>query len=347
MTLGGRERFLRALRCEAVDRPPVWMMRQAGRTLPEYRALRAGRDFLTVMKDPALASEVTLQPVRRFGVDGAVIFSDILIIPEAMGMNLRFEAGDGPVLSPLLEAGPELRDIDPPSDLPWLGEAIRRVRAELGDGQAVLGFSGAPFTLLCYMTERPGKATAAGAKRWLFEDPARGRATLERLADQVIASLRFQVAQGADAVQLFDTWAGELAPEDYRAFVHPVNTRIVAEVSKVAPVLLYLKNGAHLLDDAIASGAPALAVDWRVDLPALARRLDAGGPARTALQGNLDPDVLMCGPDVVRARVQALHGALEGRRGHIFNLGHGLHPATPLASIAAFVEEVQQLGSDR
>jgi uroporphyrinogen decarboxylase len=346
MMMSGRERFLRALSCEPVDRPPVWLMRQAGRTLPEYRALRAEHDFLALMKTPALAAEATLQPIRRFGMDGAVLFSDILVIPEAMGLGLTFEKGEGPVIAPTLEQAPTLRSVAPARDLAWQADAIRLVREEVRDRQAILGFAGAPFTLLCYMTERPGKTSSAGAKRWLFEDPVRGLRMLDRLADEVIATLLHQIAAGADAVQLFDTWAGDLAPEDYHRFAHPVNSRIVNEVAKKAPILLYLKNGAHLLDDALASRAPALAVDWRVDLPALARRIDASG-RKVALQGNLDPDWLLAPPDAIRRKVEDLHAAMAGRTGHIFNLGHGLHPFTPVEGIAAFVQAVQGLGGDR
>lgn len=339
----GRERFLRTLAGEAVDRPPVWMMRQAGRTLPEYRAVRAEHDFLAVMKTPSLAAEVTLQPVRRFGVDGAVIFSDILVIPEAMGLVLTMEEKRGPNLAPTVESRPALRAFDPAVELSWLGDAIGLVRDALGDEQAVLGFAGAPFTLLCYMTERIAKEPANGAKRLLATDPAYAARLLDQLTDAVIDTLRFQLRAGADAVQLFDTWAGDLSPADYHRYVHPHNARIVAAIREQAPVLLYLKNGAHLLDDAVAADPTGHAVDWRVDLPAFARRLDAAGHIRTAVQGNVDPALLLGPPDAVVTAVRDLHAAMAGRTGHIFNLGHGLLPSTPIPSIAAFVDTVKEL----
>jgi len=339
----GRERFLRALRCEPVDRPPVWLMRQAGRTLPEFRAVRAEHDFITVMRTPSLASEVTLQPIRRFGMDGAVVFSDILIVPQALGLSFTMEKGHGPVIAPTLESRPTLRPFDPAVALGWLGDTLGTVREALGDDQALLGFAGAPFTLLCYMCERIGKEPANGAKRLLHAEPAYAGEVLDLLADAVIETLRYQIRCGADAVQLFDTWAGELSPGDYHRFVHPVNARIVAAIREEAPILLYLKNGAHLLDDAIVAGPTAHAVDWRVDLPAFARRLDALGHTRTAVQGNLDPALLLGPPDGVAAAVRALHEGLGGRPGHVFNLGHGLMPETPIASIAAFVDAVKEL----
>jgi len=341
--LRGRDRFLRTLRCDPVDRPPVWLMRQAGRTLPEFRAIRAEHDFLTVMRTPALAAEVTLQPIRRFGMDGAVVFSDILIIPEALGLRFTMEKGHGPDISPTLESRPTLRPFDPAVALGWLGDTLGIVREALGDDHALLGFAGAPFTLLCYMTERMGKEPAIGAKRLLHTEPAYAAEVLDLLADAVIETLRYQIRCGADAVQLFDTWAGELSPEDYHRFVHPVNARIVAAIRRDAPVLLYLKNGAHLLTDAIAAEPSGHAVDWRVDLPAFVRRLDALGHTRTAVQGNLDPALLLGPPEGVTAAVRQLHGALEGRPGHVFNLGHGLLPTTPIASIAAFVDAVKEL----
>lgn len=335
-----RERFLATLAGEATDRPPVWMMRQAGRTLPEYRAVRAEHDFLTVMRTPSLAVEVTLQPVRRWGVDGAVVFSDILIVPEAMGQTFTMKKGDGPDLQPPLEDGPALRRPDPEQAWGWLGETLSTLRGILGDEAAVLGFAGAPFTLLCYMTQRLGKEASNGAKRHLAQH---GPAILDTVADVVIDLLRYQIASGADAVQLFDTWAGDLSPDDYRRWVAPVNARIVAAIKPLAPVLLYLKNGAHLMEQALDAEPSGHAVDWRVDLPAFARRLDATGRGQTAIQGNLDPAALLGPGDGIRRQVRALHEGLQGRPGHIFNLGHGLLPHTPLDGIEAFVREVQAL----
>jgi uroporphyrinogen decarboxylase len=335
----GRARFLETLSCRPTDRPPVWIMRQAGRTLPEYRALRAESDFLTVMRTPKLAAEVTLQPIRRFGMDAAVIFCDILIIPEAMGLDLTFGPA-GPVLSPPIVDDFELDSVDPATDFPYLGDALQRVRAELGENQAVLGFAGAPFTLACYMVERLGKKDFPGVKRFFYQHPERAQMLMNALADAVADTLIYQLENGADAVQLFDTWAGLLSPQDYATYAHPANKRVVDRVRAAGgKILLYLRNGAHLTDQAIATGASGLAVDWRVDLPSLAKRVSAN----TVLQGNLDPALLLGPPALVKQRVIELHQRMEGRPGHIFNLGHGLKPFTPIEGIGAFVDAVRGL----
>jgi uroporphyrinogen decarboxylase len=343
-TLTGRERFVRALRCEEVDRPPVWLMRQAGRTLPEYRKIRANKTFLQVMKSPELATEVTLQPLRRFGQDVAVVFSDILIVPEAMGLDLSFVAGKGPVIAPTLESDVVLTSMDPARDVPWLGETLNRLRANLGESAGIVGFAGAPFTLLSYMCERIGKEAATGAKRLMLRDPERGHAALAALADAVSELLLYQLEHDIDAVQLFDSWAGSLTRKQHMDWVMPYNTRIVRRVREAGHrILLYGKGTHHLTDDLITVGASGLSVDWRTDLPALARRLDNGGPASVVLQGNIDPSVLYGSPRAVRDAVTSLHQDMNGRRGHVFNLGHGLLPSTPIEGIAAFVQAVKDL----
>jgi uroporphyrinogen decarboxylase len=321
------------------------MMRQAGRTLPEYRALRAEHDFLEVMRSPELATEVTLQPVRRFGVDAAVVFSDILTVPEAMGQALSFGKGMGPKLAPTLEEGFAPRVMDPARDLPFLGETLDRLRAALGDDTAIVGFAGAPFTLLSYMCAKIDKEASNGAKRLMLTEPARGHAILSMLADAVSALMLYQLEHDADAVQLFDTWAGSLSAEDHAAWSQPYN-RIIAERVAAAggKMILYAKDAPHLTEALIHTGAAGLSVDWRTDLPTLARRLDGDGSARVALQGNLDPACLYGPPDAIAARVRDLHARMGGRPGHVFNLGHGLLPTTPVDGIAAFVEAVQGLG---
>lgn len=346
MALTPRQRFIDTLACKPVDRPPVWLMRQAGRTLPEYRAIRADRTFLEVMKTPALATEVTLQPLRRFGQDVAVVFSDILTVPEAMGLDLAFIKGKGPKISPLVDGIEEipLRPMDPARDVAWLGETLDNLRAELGDGAGIVGFAGAPFTLLSYMCERLGKEAANGAKRLMMTNPERGHAILDQLTDSVIALLRYQLQHDVDAVQLFDTWAGSLAAPDHAAWIQPYNKRIVDTIrADGANIILYAKDAPHLLDNLIDTGASGLSVDWRTDLPALAKRLDSGGPPTLALQGNIDPASLFGPPADITRRVNTLHAAMEGRAGHVFNLGHGLHPTTPIEGIAAFIDAVKAL----
>lgn len=344
--MNSRQRMLNSLNCQPVDRPPVWMMRQAGRTLPEYRAVRAKHDFLTVMKQPDLTCEVTLQPVRRFDVDAAILFSDILNIPEVMGQTLNYPPG-GPRLEPVIREAADvdgLRPVVPEDDLAYVGESLRLLRHELADEKALLGFAGAPFTLACYMVEGGGTRRFSNIKSFLYHQPETAARLLSLLADAVIAHLRFQLASGADAVQLFDTWAGELSSEDYARFVQPINERILAEVSLAGPILLYLRNGAHLFDQSLDCAARGFALDWRVDLAKASQRLGQMDPAR-CMQGNLDPIRLFAPPSEIKAQVQGMHRAVAGRTGHIFNLGHGLVPDTPIAGIEAFVQAVFDLGS--
>ena len=342
-----RDRMLRALHCQAVDRPPVWMMRQAGRTLPEYRAVRKEHDFLTVMKTPELACEVTLQPVRRFDVDAAILFSDILNIPEAMGQNLHYPPG-GPRLDPVIQTASDvaqLRPVEPADDLGYVGGALKLLRQALGEEKALLGFAGAPFTLACYMVEGGGTRRFSKIKPFLSCQPEAASQLLNRLADAVIAHLRYQLASGADAVQLFDTWAGELDSADYARWAQPVNERILREVSQDGPILLYLRNGGHLFDQSLDCDARGFALDWRVDLGRAAGILGAMAPAR-CVQGNLDPIALFAPADEIRDRVQGMHRAVAGKTGHIFNLGHGLVPDTPIAGIETFVQSVFDLAAE-
>jgi uroporphyrinogen decarboxylase len=346
----GRARMLAALAGRATDRPPVWLMRQAGRTLPEYRALRKDHDFLTVMRTPELAAEVTLQPLRRFRQDAAIVFCDILIVPEAMGMELTFQPG-GPKLGPALRdraAVEALRPVEAAQAFAHLGETLRGLRRELGDQHALLGFAGAPFTLACYMVEGGGSRTFSQIKRLLYTDPDLADLLLGKLADAVADLLIFQLESGADAVQLFDTWAGELNAVDYARFAAPVNRRIIDAVQAAGgTILLFLRNGSHLLDQGLDAGANGLAMGWRMDpevvLRAMAeRRLGLAG-APYAVQGNLDPIALFGPPASIRAKVQTLHRQMQPHAAHIMNLGHGLLPDTPIAGIEAMIGAVQDL----
>lgn len=349
-SMNGRERMLAALQGKPVDRPPVWMMRQAGRTLPEYRAIRAGRSFLEVMHDPSIASEVTLQPVRRFGLDAAIIFCDILIVPAAMGLNLEFIKGTGPVLGPVLRDAADVAALKTPvaeRDYAYLLEALARTKEELAGQTALLGFAGAPLTLASYMIEGGSTRTFTELKSFLFGQPEAAAELFDKLADAVGDLLLAQLAAGADAVQLFDTWAGELSAEDYERFAMPYNRRIIARVRQAGgTIMLFLRNGAHLMDAAIESGASGLALDWRMDVDTIIQRLaeHQDDSAPNVLQGNLDPAALFAPPEQIRARVCRLHATVDGRIAHIMNLGHGLHPNTPLTGIEAFVEAVKELG---
>ncbi len=330
-----KELFLRACRCEPVERVPVWIMRQAGRYLPEYRAIRAKHKFLEVCKTPDLAAEVSLQPYRALGVDAVIVFSDILIPAEAMGLPIELtDAGpviEQPVRSPAQANA--LAEFDPEQETGFLTNTIRRLVQELGPSVPVLGFSAAPWTLACYMIEGKGKEGFPSAKTMLYAEPELLRTLLERIARATAEYLRAQIAAGAAAVQLFDTWVGELSLEQYREFELPA-TQLLIEMIHAGdtPVILYTKASTHLLAAAAESGASVLSVDWRADLAALRERLGT----RVALQGNVDPCVLL-GPEagVRRAAREAIEKT--GGAGHILNLGHGILPQTPVENARAFV----------
>lgn len=342
MTEGSREKLLlRALRRETVERTPVWLMRQAGRYLPEYRAVRAqAGGFLEMVRDPELAAEVTLQPVRRFGVDGAILFSDILLPLEALGLPLAFDEG-GPELSRPIRTRADvdaLQAAEPRRDLAYVGEALRRVKAGLPPEVALLGFAGAPFTLATYAIEGGTSKSFLEVKKLLYRDPATLEALLERLADLVSAHLLFQAESGADALVLFDTWAGTLTREDYRRFAEPWTRRIVAKVAPRAPLVLFAGQAEHLLETQLALGATGVAVDHRTSLVQAFER----ARGRCALQGNFDPGALLLPPAEVARRTRALLESVRGQAGHVLNVGHGVLPPTDPESVAAFVATARE-----
>jgi uroporphyrinogen decarboxylase len=332
-------RFLAACRREPVDRPPVWFMRQAGRYLPEYRAVREKVPFLELCKTPDLACEVTCQPVRRFGVDAAILFSDILIPVEAMGMRLEFHEERGPVLDDPLRTGAQidaLRVPDPEETMPFVAEAVRRIRRALPE-TPLIGFAGAPLTLAAYMVEGGGSRNFIELKRLLWGDPAAARTLMDKLTRTIVAYLKAQVAAGVQAVQLFDTWAGMLAPVDFEEHVLPQVRTIVAALRATGVPVIYFVNGAGpLLDRMRQSGADVLGLDWRVDLGAARATLGPG----VAVQGNLDPVTLFAPAEVIARRVRELL-LKGGGRGHIFNLGHGILPETPIAGVEAMLTAVR------
>jgi len=342
-----RERFLAACRRAPTDRPPAWMMRQAGRYLPEYREVRSRHRFLEMVHDPALAAEITLQPVRRFGMDAAVIFSDILVPAEALGMNVDFVEGTGPVLAPPARSAADLERLatfDPARRTGFLAEALERVRAELGDERALIGFCGAPFTLASYMIEGGSSRSYEHTKRALLAEPDFFDGLLARIVDCSIPYLGMQVRAGADAVQVFDSWGGALDARTYRERVLPHVARLVSGARAFgAPVILYVNGAAHLLELLVESGADVLGIDWRVD-PADARRR-AG--ERCGLQGNLDPCTLFAPPDVVVRETRRVLDAFDGQLGYIFNLGSGILPRTPVESVAAMFDTLlpERVGS--
>lgn len=337
--LNRKDLFLRACRGEATPRLPVWMMRQAGRYLPEYRAIRANHPFLEVCKTPDLAVEVSLQPFRLLGVDAVIVFSDILIPAEAMGLKL--ELGDaGPNLPEPVRSKRDvdkLRLFDPEIDTGFLPEAIRRIVREVGPAVPVLGFAAAPWTLACYMVEGRTREGFATVKSFLLHEPATFRELLHRIAQATIPYLKAQIAAGAAAVQLFDTWCGELSLRDYEEFALPAAQEIICGLGGSAPVIYYTKSSNHLFPAVARSGANVLSVDWRVDMRELRDRL---GP-RIALQGNVDPAVLFGPPEEIRRVTQEAMAALGGV-GHILNLGHGILQHTPVENAQVFIETGQQ-----
>jgi uroporphyrinogen decarboxylase len=341
MRSDGDKLLLRALRREPLVRPPVWLMRQAGRYLPEYRAVRAqAGGFLEMVQDPELAAEVTLQPVRRFGVDGAILFSDILLPLQAMGMELRFDDG-GPELPRPLRTRADvmaLEPADPRERLAYVGRALELVRANLTDGVALLGFAGAPFTLASYAIEGGTSRSFLELKKLMYREPATWEALLERLSAVVAEHLLFQHEKGAEALVLFDTWAGTLTREDWARHAAPWTERVVAAVQKRAPLVLFAGQAEHLFEDLCALAPAAVAVDHRHDLV----RAFEGARRRCALQGNLDPGVLLSSPAEVARRTRALLESVRGFPGHVLNVGHGVLPATEPECVAALVETARE-----
>lgn len=332
------DRFLRACRRQPVDRTPLWIMRQAGRYLPEYRELRARVDFLTLCRTPELAVEASLQPLRRFALDAAIVFSDILIPLEALGCTLSFDPGPR-IARPLRTAA----DIDalrprPIAEVtPFVGEAVALLRRELAGKTPVIGFCGAPFTLAAYLADGEGREGFAQVRALLHCDPAALARLLEKLSALMTEYLNLQIAAGAQAVQIFDSWAGLLSPADFRAFALPAVRRLIQGLARDGvPVIYFAPAAGHLLEDASSSGADVVGVCWRTSISEARAR--TGG--RVALQGNLDPAVLLATPEAVRARVLAVLEDAGERPGHIMNLGHGILPETPIASVEALVETV-------
>ena len=330
------ERFLAACARRPVDRTPVWMMRQAGRYLPEYRDVRTRVDFLTLCKSPDLATEVSLQPIARFGMDACVIFSDIMVAVEAMGAPVSFGDGGPHLAAPVRSMADVDRLIvpEPIEALPFVMEALRRTREELHDRAALVGFVGGPFTLAAYLVEGGGSKTFAAVKTLMYAEPAVAHALLAKLADFVAQYAAAQAKEGAHAVQVFDTWAGELTPAAYEEFALPYQAAVIAAIKAAgAPAILYVNGCAGKLGSIARAGADVVSVDWRMDLADARRQLGDG----VAVQGNVDPAVLLSTPDVVTAAAGAAMRA-AGPVGHILNLGHGILPPTPVQCAKAFVD---------
>ncbi len=338
----GRERLLRAARREPVDRPPVWFMRQAGRYLPEYRERRAQGSFLEAVRDPETAAELTCQPVERFGLDAAIIFSDILVPPAAMGLEVRFEEGAGPRLEPLVRSRADVDRLDvfdPEEATGFVAEALRLVRRRIGEDVALIGFSGAPFTTASYMIEGRTSRNFENAKAMLHGDPETFAELLEKITDALVPYLGMQVEAGADVLQIFDSWGGSVDARTYREVLGPATERLIccAKATGV-PVVLYVNGCAHLLEVLADLGPDVIGIDWRVD-PVEARRRVGD---RCALQGNLDPAALFAPPEVVARLTREVMRAFGDAPGHVFNLGSGILPGTPVESVESMLAAARE-----
>jgi len=339
------DRLLRALLREPVDRTPVWIMRQAGRYLPEYRAIRekAG-SFMKLCTTPELACEVTLQPLRRFPLDAAILFSDILTVPDAMGLGLGFVEGEGPRFARPVRTAADVKNLavpDPEDKLRYVTDAVRLIRRELDGKIPLIGFAGSPWTIATYMVEGKGGTDFSLIKKMLFDQPALLHSLLDVVARAVTAYLNAQIAAGAQTVMLFDTWGGALAPRDYREFSLRYMQAIVSGLTRKAegrrvPVILFTKGGGQWLETMAATGCDALGLDWTTDLKDARVRVGE----RVALQGNLDPCVLYASPERIRADVETVLESFGRGSGHVFNLGHGIHPDVDPERVAVLVEAV-------
>ena len=335
-----RERFLAACACHPLDRPPIWVMRQAGRYLPEYRALKAKSSFLEMVRTPALAAEVTLQPLKRFAFDAAILFSDILVIPEALGQGYRFRDEGGIAMEYRLETRAQIDALAPASlvteRLGYVYNTLALLKKELAGRTALLGFGGSPWTLATYMVEGGSSDEFERIKLLFYTDRGTFDALLEKLSAALIAYFQMQIRAGADAIQIFDSWGGIIAGPDYEAASLKWIRKVVAALPKDFPIILYAKGTAPHLAAQAATGVRALSVDWTNDLAVVRGAL----PASVAVQGNLDPVLLNTTPEIVRHESNRLLESMRGSSGHIFNLGHGILPQAKIECVQALVDSV-------
>jgi uroporphyrinogen decarboxylase len=345
------DRFLRALTGQPVDVTPVWMMRQAGRYLPEYRATRklAG-DFMSLCQSPQLACEVTMQPLRRYAMDAAILFSDILTIPDAMGLGLYFSEGEGPRFHKTVRTAADVAQLPIPDiarDLSYVTDAVSLIRRELNGSIPLIGFSGSPWTLATYMIEGSGSKDFRHAKAFMYNQPQQMHLLLDKLAISVTAYLNAQIAAGAQAVQIFDTWGGILTTQTYREFSLAYMKKIVAGLTRESegrkvPVILFTKNGGLWLEDIADSGCDSVGLDWTIEI-GRARSLIGN---KVSLQGNMDPSILYSTPDSIRAEVRRILASYGAGNGHVFNLGHGITPDVDPANVSAFVDAVHEYSAE-
>lgn len=338
--MNSRERFLAACACKPLGRPPVWVMRQAGRYLPEYRDLKARHGFLAMIRTPELAAEVSMQPIRRFALDAAILFSDILVIPEALGLGYTFRDQGGIAMEGRLENRAMIEALAPASAVPdrldYVAQAIGLLKRELGGGKALLGFGGSPWTLATYMVEGGSSEDFALVKGLFHEDRASFDLLLAKLTASLIAYFQMQIRAGADAIQIFDSWGGAVAGRDYEAASLRWIREIVAAMPPGFPIVVFAKGtGPHLIDQAF-TGARVLSVDASNDLAAVRRSL----PGNIAVQGNLDPVILNLDPEVARRETVRMLESMRGSAGYIFNLGHGILPQARIECVEAMVGAV-------
>jgi uroporphyrinogen decarboxylase len=336
--------FLRACRRQATEYTPVWLMRQAGRYMKEYRALRKKYSFLEMCKNPELAAQVTLQPIERFKLDAAIIFSDILIPLEPMGVEFEFAKGEGPVFHhPLRERkeAEKLRLFEPEEEIPYLMKAIQIVRRELEGKIPLIGFCGAPFTLASYIIEGGHSKNYILTKSMMYQDRPTWDALMEKISRVLILYLNAQIRAGVQAVQVFDSWVGCLSPADYEEYVLPYSKKVIDGVDQSVPLIHFATSNATLLELMKRAGGNVIGVDWRINIREAWERLGY----EVAIQGNLDPVILFGPVDLIKREVKRILDRVEGRPGHIFNLGHGILPNTPVDHVAALVDMVHEYSS--
>ena len=345
------DRFLRALLREPVDRTPLWMMRQAGRYLPEYREIRAeAGSFMSLCTNPELACEVTLQPLRRYAMDAAILFSDILTVPDALGLGLYFSEGEGPRFERPISTSAEINALDPvraASELGYVMDAVSLIRKELKGSIPLIGFAGSPWTLATYMVEGGSSKDFAKVKSLAFNEPELMHQLLSKLATSVAAYLTEQIRSGAQAVQLFDTWGGALSHNAYREFSLRYMTEIIDQLPREAdgrrvPVIVFTKGGGQWLEAIADCGADAVGLDWTTDIGAARERVGD----RVCLQGNMDPTLLNASPERIREEVAEILASFGEGSGHVFNLGHGITPGINPDHVAAMVDAVVALSPD-
>lgn len=334
-----RERFLAAAHCQPVDRPPIWLMRQAGRYLPEYRELKAQHDFVTMVRTPELAAEVTLQPLKRFPLDAAIIFSDILVIPESLGQGYHFREEGGIGMDYLLDSPEKIAALDTSKiaeRLSYVADALSLTRSKLGEDTALLGFCGSPWTLACYMVEGGSAKDFIAIKKLAWEQPDQFELLMQKLTNAIVEYLHMQIDAGADAIQIFDSWGSICPATHYEAWSLRWIHHIINEVKKRVPVILYAKGMGHKAADLMHTGASILSMDWTINLRRIRQSVNHG----VAIQGNLDPITLTTNPETVRKEAIRVLDDAGKQPGFIFNLGHGMVPSAKVECVEALMEVV-------